>query len=88
MRSGHPASRTLGRWIDAVQPDLFEIRANAGGFVPLPKRRVVERTHAWNERARRLIMHHDVRTDLSETRVRLAEARIPLRRLTTEVAEA
>ena len=47
----------MGRWIDAVQPDLFEIRANAAGFVPLPKRWVVERTHAWNERARRLIMH-------------------------------
>lgn len=84
----HPGNRTVGRWIDAVQPDLFEIRANADGFVPLPKRWVVERTHAWNERARRLIMHHDVRTDVSETWVWLTEARILLRRLTTEVAEA
>jgi hypothetical protein len=49
---------------------------------------VVERTHAWNARARRLIMHHDVRTDVSETWVWLAEARILLRRLTTETAEA
>jgi hypothetical protein len=40
------------------------------------------------ERARRLIMHHDVRTDVSETWVWLAEARILLRRLTTEVAGA
>ena len=84
----HPGNRTVGRWIDAAQPDLFEIRANADGFVPLPKRWVVERTHAWNERARRLIMHHDVRTDVSETWVWLTEARILLRRLTTEVAEA
>ncbi|MBF6842267.1 transposase, partial [Acinetobacter baumannii] len=27
------------------------------GFVVLPKRWVVERTHAWNERWRRLVMH-------------------------------
>lgn len=80
----HPGNRSVGRWIDAVQPDLFDIRENPDGFVPLPKRWVVERTHAWNERARRLIMHHDVRTDVSETWVWLAEARILLRRLTTE----
>jgi hypothetical protein len=66
----HPGNRTAGRWIDAVQPDLLEIRENADGFVPLPKRWVVERT------------------DVSETRVWLAEARILMRRLTTEVAEA
>ena len=29
------------------------------GFVVLPRRWVVERTHAWNERCRRLVMHHD-----------------------------
>jgi hypothetical protein len=34
----HPANRTVGRWIDAVQPDLFEIGENADGIVPLPKR--------------------------------------------------
>jgi hypothetical protein len=34
----HPANRTVGRWIDAVQPDLFDIRENSDGFVPLPKR--------------------------------------------------
>lgn len=28
------------------------------GFVVLPKRWVVERTHAWTERCRRLVMHH------------------------------
>jgi hypothetical protein len=78
-----PGNRIVGRWIDAVQPDLFEIRANADSFVPLPKRWVAERTHARNERARRLIMHHDVRTDVSETWARLAEARILMRRLTT-----
>lgn len=44
---------------------------------------VVERTHAWNERARRLIMHHDRLLTVSEAWVWLAEARILARRLTT-----
>lgn len=76
----------MGRWIDAVQPDLFEIRENADGFVPLHKHWVVERTPAWNERAHRLFMHQDVHTDVSETWVWLAEACILVRRLTTEVS--
>jgi hypothetical protein len=53
------------------------------GFVVMPKRWVVERTHAWNERARRLIMHHDRLFAVSEAWVSLAEARILARRLTT-----
>ncbi|MBH8613368.1 transposase, partial [Pseudomonas mohnii] len=53
------------------------------GFVVMPKRWVVERTHAWNERARRLIMHHDRLLDVSEAWVWLAEARMLARRLTT-----
>jgi putative transposase len=34
----HPANRTVGRWVDAGQPDLFDIHEHADGFVPLPKR--------------------------------------------------
>lgn len=49
----------------------------------LVKRWVVERTHAWNERARRLIMHHDRLTQVSEAWVWLTEARLLLRRMTT-----
>jgi transposase len=79
----HPANRTVGRWHNCSQGELFEIRENAGGFVPLPKRWVVERTHGWNERARRLLMHHDVLPEVSETWVWRAGARILLRRLTT-----
>ena len=78
----HPANRTVGRWANDQQPDLFEVREHPDGFVPLPKRWVVERTHAWNERARRLIMHHDVLTEVSEAWTWLAEARMLLRRLT------
>lgn len=79
----HPANRNVGRWVDDTQQDLFTVHADAKGFVVLPRRWVVERTHAWNERARRLIMHHDRLTHISEAWVWLTEARLLLRRLTT-----
>jgi transposase len=34
-------------------------RTDAERFAALPKRWVVERTHAWNERARCLLTQHD-----------------------------
>ena len=58
-------------------------RSELHTFKVMPKRWVVERTHAWNERARRLIMHHDRLLDVSEAWVWLAEARMLARRLTT-----
>ena len=79
----HPANRQTGRWSDERQSDLFTVEADAKGFVVLAKRWVVERTHAWNERARRLIMHHDRLPRISEAWVWLTEARMLLRRLTT-----
>ncbi|RMH64828.1 MAG: IS5 family transposase [Bacteroidetes bacterium] len=48
----------------------------APGFVVQAKRWVVERTHAWNERARRLIAHHDRSQWAPVAWVWLAEARI------------
>ena len=48
-----------------------------------PKRWVVERTHAWNERWRRMVMHHDRKTSVCTAWVWLAEARILLSRLAT-----
>jgi len=77
----HPANRNVGRWAQAGQYDLFPETLTTG-FTVLPKRWVVERTHAWNERARRLIMHHDLLTDVSEAWVWLAEARMLASRLT------
>lgn len=53
----HPGNRSTGTWQDAQQPLWPEVVAK--GFVVQAKRWVVERTHAWNERARRLIAHHD-----------------------------
>lgn len=76
-----PANRTVGRWQVAAQGDLFTVETRADGFIPLAKRWVVERTHAWNERARRLIMHHDRLNQVSEAWVWLAEARLLVRRL-------
>jgi transposase len=78
----HPANGNGGSWHHAGQGQLFPIKADANGFVVLPKRWVVERTHGWNERARRLIMHHDRLAHVSEAWVWLAEARLLLRRLT------
>lgn len=79
----HPANKNVGRWAHVDQQDLFTVQADAKGFVVLAKRWVVERTHAWNERARRLVMHHDRLTKVSEAWVWLTEARMLLRRLTT-----
>ena len=77
----HPDNRNVGRWCPE-QGDLFAPAPVVGGFVPLPKRWGVERTHAWNDKARRLIMHHDRKIETSVWWVWLAEARLLSRRLT------
>lgn len=75
----HPGNRSTGTWQDAQQPLWPEEVAK--GFVVQAKRWVVERTHAWNERCRRLIVHHD-RSDWAPLAwVWLAEARILATRL-------
>ncbi len=78
----HPANRNVGRWTASEPPDLFTVQADPKGFVALPKRWAVERTHAWIERARRLVMHHDRLLRVAESWVWLSEARRLLRRLT------
>lgn len=75
----HPGNRSTGTWQDQQQP-LWPHEVPKG-FVVQRKRWVVERTHAWNERARRLIAHHD-RSDWAPVAwVWLAEARILATRL-------
>lgn len=78
----HPANANVGRWCPPNQGDLFSRQPDAKGFVVLPKRWVVERTHAWIEKARRLVMHHDRRVEVSEAWVWLAAGRQLLSRLT------
>jgi putative transposase len=75
----HPGNRSTGTWQDAQQPLWPEIVAK--GFVVQAKRWVVERTHAWNERARRLMAHHDRSNWAPLAWVWLAEARILATRL-------
>ena len=79
----HPANKNVKCWHHPDQGALFVIQADSKGFVPLPKRWVVERTHAWVEKYRRLIMHHDRLTRVSESWIWLAGARMLAVRLTT-----
>jgi putative transposase len=76
-----PGNGTTGTLQEASQLSAPPTEINTG-FVVLPKRWVVERTHAWTERWRRTIMHHDRKLDISAAWVWLAEARMLLNRLT------
>lgn len=79
----HPANGAVGRWQDVGQQTLFPI---SKGFVVLPKRWVVERTHSWNDRSRRLAKDHDRRPDVGESWIWLTEARLLVRRIVTAKA--
>jgi transposase len=65
------------RWDDAQQP----LWADEQSPIIARKRWVVERTHAWLERSRRLVMHHDRKPFYAEAWVWLAQARQLLQRL-------
>lgn len=52
----HPGNRSTGTWQGPQLPLWTELTKP---FVVQPMRWVVERTHAWIERNRRLIAHHD-----------------------------
>jgi putative transposase len=79
----HPGNRVTGTWQTAQQPLWPEVVPK--GFVVQAKRWVVERTHAWNERARRLIAHHD-RSDWAPLAwVWLTEARILATRMADKI---
>lgn len=73
-----PGNRSTGTLHDP-QRSLWQ--EPVAGFVVLPKRWVVERTHAWGERWRRMVMHHDRKTSTSAAWVWLADARILLSRI-------
>jgi putative transposase len=55
--------------------------ASQRGFVPLPKRWIVERTFAWLGRSRRLSKDYEFHTHSSEAMIYLAMARLMLPRL-------
>ena len=65
-----------GRWrLEIVR------RGESSGFVPLPKRWIVERTFAWLGRNRRLSKDYERSTQVSETWVQVAMTKLMLRRL-------
>ncbi|MEK7996060.1 MAG: IS5 family transposase [Planctomycetota bacterium] len=74
----HPANRKAGRWQIGQLP-LFDL---VKGFVVLPKRWVIERTNAWNDRPRRMNKDHDRNLAVSTAWIWLTEGRMLLRRLT------
>lgn len=74
----HPRNRNVGRWHEGQMP-LFELPT---GFVVLPKRWIIERTNAWNDRPRRMNKDHDRNIDVSAAWIWLTEGRMLLRRLT------
>lgn len=76
-----PGNGTTGTLHKAAQETVPAAEISKG-FVALPKRWVVERTHAWTERWRRTVMHHDRKLAISAAWVWLAEARMLLNRLT------
>jgi len=57
------------------------------GFVPLPRRWVVERTFAWLGRCRRLSKDYERRTDSSASMVRVGAIHLMLRRLAKPAAK-
>lgn len=76
----HPASRKGGRWQEQGQLPLFELPRR---FTVLPKRWVIERTNAWNERPRRMNKDHDRNLAVSTAWIWLTEGRMLLRRITS-----
>jgi transposase len=78
----HPENRNVGVWHEG-QLALFDPPASRG-FVVLPKRWVIERTNAWNERPRRMNRDHDRLLTVSTAWIWLTESRMLLRRLTSE----
>lgn len=53
----------------------------SGGFEPIPKRWIVERTFAWLCNYRRLSKNYECREDTAEAMVRLAMIHLMVRRL-------
>ena len=64
-------------WHEGQLP-LFE---ESGPYKPLPKRWIIERTNAWNERPRRMNKDHDRSLAVATTWIWLTEGRMLLRRL-------
>ena len=73
------------KWLADNRPDWeLEVKSRepgVNGFAVLPKRWVVERTHAWHGRCRRNSKDYERRTDSSESMIRVSAIHLMLRRL-------
>lgn len=74
--------RGIGPWRHPDQQSFDWVSPPKNTFPVLPKRWVVERNNAWNERPRRMNRDHDRRLDVSIAWIWLTEGRMLLRRLT------
>jgi len=78
-------NHALYAWLHDNRPewtlDVVKRPAEAKGFVKLPRRWVVERTHAWTGRYRRHSKDYERRTDSSEAMVKISAIHLMLRRL-------
>ena len=74
------AVAALGAW----QIEIVKRSDQARGFVPLPKRWIVERTLAWLGRCRRLAKDFENRSRMALVVLRLAMIRLLLRRGTVQ----
>ena len=74
-------ARALGNWTLRIVKRGDGRSPTPGGFVPLPKRWVVERTFAWLGRYRRLSKDYEYHTHNSETMIYLAMINLMLHRL-------
>ena len=80
----HPGNRAVGRRVQPQQSlPLPEFASKT--FVPLPKRWVIERTNAWNDRPRRQAKDQDRTLQSSTAWVWFAEGRRLLRRLASSI---
>jgi putative transposase len=70
------------------QLEVVKRPKDAEGFVPLPKRWVVERTNAWNGRARRLSKDYERTTASSEAMIRIRAIDVLRRRVTPRYTQA
>jgi putative transposase len=75
----------LNAWLEAHRPTWrVEIQSRpegAKGFAPVRKRWVVERTNAWNGRARRNSKDYERRPESSEAMIQMSNIHVMLRRL-------
>jgi transposase len=75
-----PTATTIRNWVLRVV-SREDADDHSSGFTPLPKRWIVERTFGWFGGYRRLSRDYERRPEVSEAMVRLAMARLMIRRI-------